>query len=592
MTPSPTNFTTTMTPAPTNYTTTTTMTPAPTNFTTITASPAPTNYTTTTMTPTSTPLSTNTTIAPTATSTPGPTNVTVVPTTTGPAPTPTLPPITPPPTPTINPAANILFNATFVPHAYSPSLFTYAVSTQFSVSQSAFSIIYTVPYKSVSRFAQFFFDPTISGYAAAAELAHRLYAQSASNLTGFFGVQTLTGTAMTIPAVNLEFTCQVNSATFDLAIFEGRVELWLGASNGTQLVIDFPLASQRAVAQPIAQQWRRGMDAAPITVIRFHFAGSNAIAEAHRFANQTTQQLSDFDITSLAVSPYVAPTPAPPTPPPTPAPTPPTTLPAPTQTRAYVPSWDNIEFNAIFASQADSSQLQAHVTAWAQVWLGDSTATIQADQIGQSQQSWHFTGPNGTSVGHTFYIQTDSELMDRFGIQNFTISWIVPQPSGFSGADNVEFTLTFSTFVESSFRASLAELLGIGSVDNLDLSITPEQTLVDGAQVVNCNFFGPNAVVNAHQLLAMPQNVLVSLNIISRSASAIAPPPAPENGSSRLKWILIGVGAVIVVAGVCIACALRRKRRLCSCCYSSDDDESDMGTIVGNDDLAAYRRLN
>jgi hypothetical protein len=528
----PKNFTTTRAPAPENFTTT--RAPAPENFTS-TRAPAPENFTSTRV-----------------------------------------------PAPPIALAANILFNATFIPDTYSARSFSFEVSNQFNVRRTTFRVVYSQLFQPASRFAQFFFDPAVSGYAAAAELAHRLYAQSADDLAGVFGVQYLTGMAMPVPDVNLEFTGQVNLATFNIAEFGSCMELWLGASNSTQLVIDSLLALRPIAAEPVAQR-RRALDDAPIAVVKFHFAGPDAIAVALRFANLTAQQLSDFKITSLVTSPYVAPpTPAPPSPPATEATTPPPpTLPAPTQLRAYVPSWNNIEFNGIFASPADSSRLQAHVTAWARVWLGDVAATIEADQIGTSQQSWHFTGPNGTRVGHAFYAQTDDELMDRFGIQSFTTSWIIPQSSGFSGTDNLEFTLTFANFEEASFRAALAQLFGITDVDDLELSITRGRTLVNGRQVIQCEFWGPNAVIDAHQLLAVPQSALDGLGIISRSASVIQPPPAPEDGASRLHWVLSGV---VVFDGVCICCAVRRKRRLCSC--------GDVGTITGSDRRIAYRRLN
>jgi hypothetical protein len=97
------------------------------------------------------------------------------------------------PTPPIALAANILFNATFIPDTYSARSFSFEVSNQFNVRQMTFRVVYSQPFQPASRFAQFFFDPAISGYAAAAELAHRLYAQSADDLAGIFGVQYLTG---------------------------------------------------------------------------------------------------------------------------------------------------------------------------------------------------------------------------------------------------------------------------------------------------------------------------------------------------------------------------------------------------------------
>jgi hypothetical protein len=436
------------------------------------------------------------------------------PVTTSVAPTTTLAPVTPSPTSTVTPAVNILFNATFALPYFSAQVFAFEVSHVLSVPPSAFRIVYTVPYQPASGFAQFYFDPTTAGYAAAAEIAHRLYAQSAGTLLVFFGIKALSGQPMLPP---------VTTST------------------------------------------------APTTTLAPDVTPTNAPSRTHPPS-----------------------TPQPTAPPPTTAapstsPVPQTTVPA--ATRPYVPSWDNIEFNASFVSPANSSRLQAHVMAWAQVWVGGAAATIQAGgQSGPSQQSWHFTGANGTGIGHTFYTQTDDELMDRFGIQSFRVTWIVPQPIEFPPTDNIKFTLTFSSFDVTSFRVGLALLLGISTVDALDLSIDSEELVVNGSQVVGCNFFGPNAVTNAHQLLAMPQSVLATLSITSRSASPIVSPPAAAHDGPRLEWILIGAGCgVMVVAATCAGCALRKKRRLC--CRHSDGNESDMDTIIG-DDSAVNRLLN
>jgi hypothetical protein len=152
--------------------------------------------------------------------------------------------------------------------------------------------------------------------------------------------------------------------------------------------------------------------------------------------------------------------------------------------------------------------------------------------------------------------------MDRFGIQRFSVTWIVPQPIDFSPTDNIKFTLTFSSFREISFRTGLAQLLGIARVDDLELSIIAGRVLESGAQLVYCQFSGPNAITNAHQLLAMPQSVLRTLFILSRSASPIGPPTAADGGS-RTKWVLIGSGCGVAVAAVaiCVGCAVRRRRK-------------------------------
>jgi hypothetical protein len=113
--------------------------------------------------------------------------------------------------------------------------------------------------------------------------------------------------------------------------------------------------------------------------------------------------------------------------------------------------------------------------------------------------------------------------------------------------DNLEFTLTFANFEEASFRAALAQLFGITDVDDLELSITPGRTLVDGGQVIQCELWGPNAVIDAHQLLAVPQSALDGLGIISRSASVLG--LERRRGIRRCLHLL----------------RVRRKRRLCSC---------------------------
>jgi hypothetical protein len=603
---------------------------------------------------------------------------------------------------------NILFTAQFLP-AYTASRFASALEDAFELSPSAFRIVYTVPYQPASGFAQFYFDPTTAGYAAAAEIAHRLSTQSAGSLLAFFDIAALSGQPMlppaptdmttiplnttTVPAnftttfapaptnytvapssgtnyttpstttgtapstttaappiagtapeytpgstivttvppasstgtvaptttgsnyyttpsttggttpttavppaltidssVNLVFTCEVDAATFDLPTFVLRIEAWLG--NGTQVVID-SVVTLKAVSR------RRQAAAAATLVVKFHFVGANAVAQAHRFAGLPAEELSvSFAIKSLSVTPQVTltavPSPAPTsTPASTPAltfappssialttPSPPPSTSRTVPSRAYVPTWDNIEFNALFASQADSVQLQAHVTAWAQVWVGRAATPIEATWIGPSQQSWHFTGANGTGVGHAFYAQTDDELMDRFGIQRFSVTWIVPQPIDFSPTDNIKFTLTFSSFREISFRTGLAQLLGIARVDDLELSIIPGRVLESGAQLVYCQFSGPNAVTNAHQLLAMPQSVLLTLGIVSRSASPIGPPPSAVESGSPLKWALIGVGCGVgaIAIAICVVCAVRNRQRLCVCCRAPV-----VATLAAND---------
>jgi hypothetical protein len=555
------------------------------------------------------------------------------PVTTSTAPTTTLAPVTPSPTSTVTPAVNILFNATFVLPYFSAQVFAFEVSHMLSVPPSAFRIVYTVPYQPASGFAQFYFDPTTAGYAAAADIAHRLYAQSTGTLLVFFGIKALSGqpmlppvttstaptttlapvtpspTSTVTPAVNILFNATFVLPYFSAQVFAFEVSHVLSVPpSAFRIVYTVPYQPASGSAQFYFDPTTAGYAAAAGIAHRLYaqsagtllvFFGIKALSGQPMLPPVTT---STAPTTTLApdVTPTNAPsrthppsTPQPTAPPPTTAapstsPVPPTTVPA--ATRPYVPSWDNIEFNASFVSPANSSRLQAHVVAWAQVWVGGAAATIQAGQSGPSQQSWHFTGANGTNIGHTFYTQTDDELMDRFGIRSFRVTWIVPQPIEFPPTDNIKFTLTFSSFDVTSFRVGLALLLGISTVDALDLSIDSEELVVNGSQVVGCNFFGPNAVTNAHQLLAMPQSVLATLRITSRSASPIVSPPAAAHDGPRLEWILIGAGCgVMVVAATCAGCALRKKRWLC--CRHSDGNESDMDTIIG-DDSAVNRLLN
>jgi hypothetical protein len=137
----------------------------------------------------------------------------------------------------------------------------------------------------------------------------------------------------------------------------------------------------------------------------------------------------------------------------------------------------------------------------------------------------------------------------------------------------LEFTLTFANFEEASFRAALAQLFGITDVDDLELSIIRGRTLVDGGQVIQCELWGPNAVIDTQRPRRAWNHLAVG---VCRPAAA-----APEDGASRLHWVLSGV---VVFDGICICCAVRWKRRLCSC--------GDVGTLTGSDRRIAYRRLN
>jgi hypothetical protein len=110
--------------------------------------------------------------------------------------------------------------------------------------------------------------------------------------------------------------------------------------------------------------------------------------------------------------------------------------------------------------------------------------------------------------------------------------------------DNLEFTLTFANFEEASFRAALAQLFGITDVDDLELSIIRGRTLVDGGQVIQCELWGPNAVIDTQRPRRAWNHLAVG---VCRPAAA-----APEDGASRLHWVLSGV---VVFDGVCICCA-------------------------------------
>jgi hypothetical protein len=86
-----------------------------------------------------------------------------------------------------------------------------------------------------------------------------------------------------------------------------------------------------------------------------------------------------------------------------------------------------------YAATAElAHRLYAAVGLQDHVFVGVAVRCSPDARATEAQQSWHFTGTNGTRVGHAFYAQTDDELMDRFGIQRFTTSWIIPQSSGFS----------------------------------------------------------------------------------------------------------------------------------------------------------------
>jgi hypothetical protein len=136
------------------------------------------------------PANTTTTFAP------APTN-SVPPTTTGTAPSTTT--AAPPIMPTIDPSLNIFFTAQFL-YTYTAERFTLEVAHALELSPSAFRIVYTFPYQPASGFAQFYFDPATAGYAAAADIAHRLYAQSAGTLLDCFGIKSLNGQPMLPPA--------------------------------------------------------------------------------------------------------------------------------------------------------------------------------------------------------------------------------------------------------------------------------------------------------------------------------------------------------------------------------------------------------
>jgi hypothetical protein len=122
---------------------------------------------------------------------------------------------------------NILFTAQFLP-AYTASRFASALEDAFELSPSAFRIVYTVPYQPASGFAQFYFDPTTAGYAAAAEIAHRLYAQSAGTLLVFFDIAALSGQPM-LPPVN---TTTV-PANFTTTFAPAPTNYTVAPSNGT-----------------------------------------------------------------------------------------------------------------------------------------------------------------------------------------------------------------------------------------------------------------------------------------------------------------------------------------------------------------------
>jgi hypothetical protein len=199
-------------PAPTDMTT------IPMNFTTV-----PANFTTTFA-----PAPTNNTVAPS-----NGTNYTTPSTTTGTAPSSTT---AAPPIPTIDPSMNILFNAQFLP-AYTASRFASALEDAFELSPSAFRIVYTVPYQPASGFAQFYFDPTTAGYAAAADIAHRLYAQSTGTLLAFFEVEALSGQPMLPPAPTDMTTIPMNFTTvpanFTTTFAPAPTNYTVAPSNGT-----------------------------------------------------------------------------------------------------------------------------------------------------------------------------------------------------------------------------------------------------------------------------------------------------------------------------------------------------------------------
>jgi len=347
---------------------------------------------------------------------------------------------------------------------------------------------------------------------------------------------------------------------------------------------------------PAPFTWALEGDTADFVTVRFHFAGTGAIAAADAFSDLSPSGLSAFGIVNIT-SEVIEPTAAPMTT--TAAPTTtagPTTTAAPTVPRPPLAPWMHLSFVGAFKDANASRRFSDAVGEW-EVAAGLPTVGVDlGNPTGPSNLTLAFqfgSSRNGTLVAHAFYALSDRHIETLFGIVELTWGATSPTiPAGLPADGAIEFTYTFDSSDDAAaFPARLAALFNV-SVATLDITFIQDD---NDPRRATFHFSGPDRAARAEDLLAVPDQVLQERYGVEGRGAA----PLPSGGAhhkkdqTSVRTILIVVGCVIAVAVCCIVIGL--KRRKCGCLHDSHDDgATDTSSVMGSlyeDDLAAYRRV-